>query len=325
MQYIPSHIQIETVNRYCNARCPMCTIKFVPEANIEVADEQAQSGVARQPEFMTLDTFKAIADKCLPFIDKIEKLSLHGCGEPLMDKTLPEKIHYAKQIGFNGIGFTSNCGLLKNKLSKRLLDAGLNCIIPSIDGLTKNVHETIRPGINFDRTIEYLKYFIQYRDDNDLDCKVLIRMVRQQLNHQQWEDYQLFWNDLLNPEKGDDVITIDIHNTGGKVENFDNMKVDGYTAKIDQYQEQMSCQQAELCPDLFSRLSIYASGDVSLCSADQSSYYDLGNVLTQDPLDIYNNKVFTHYREEWLDNNFMALNYCKDCTIAISRQYKSYS
>ena len=31
MIYIPSHVQIEPVNRFCDARCPMCTIKFVPD------------------------------------------------------------------------------------------------------------------------------------------------------------------------------------------------------------------------------------------------------------------------------------------------------
>ena len=31
MIYVPTHVQIETVNRFCDARCPMCTIKFVPD------------------------------------------------------------------------------------------------------------------------------------------------------------------------------------------------------------------------------------------------------------------------------------------------------
>ena len=52
-------------------------------------------------------------------------------------------------------------------------------------------------------------------------CKVLVRMVRQQLNKDQWDDYNIFWKDLMSPEKGDNVIGLDIHNTGGKVENYD--------------------------------------------------------------------------------------------------------
>ena len=31
MKYFPTVVNIETVNRYCDARCPMCTIKFAPE------------------------------------------------------------------------------------------------------------------------------------------------------------------------------------------------------------------------------------------------------------------------------------------------------
>ena len=39
MIFIPTHVQIETVNRFCDARCPMCTIKFVPDFAKNAPDE----------------------------------------------------------------------------------------------------------------------------------------------------------------------------------------------------------------------------------------------------------------------------------------------
>jgi tRNA G26 N,N-dimethylase Trm1 len=63
MNYLPSHVQIETVNRYCDARCPMCTIKFVPDWSPDTEDNESFKGVSRKAEVMTLDTFKAIASK----------------------------------------------------------------------------------------------------------------------------------------------------------------------------------------------------------------------------------------------------------------------
>jgi MoaA/NifB/PqqE/SkfB family radical SAM enzyme len=322
-QYVPTHLQIETVNRLCDARCPMCSIKFSPEFPLETEDDESYKGTARDVGIMSLDTFKAILSKFIPYTDNITHLSLHGCGEPLLDKSLPEKINFAKDSGFRGIGFTSNCTLLTEDRSNKLLKAGLNCIIPSIDGTTKEVHETIRPRTDFEKIVENVKTFIQCRDSGDFNCKVLVRMIRQQLNYNQWDEYERFWSSLMTPEKGDQVLNIDIHNCGGKIVDFDKMKVNNFSERKMNFDKKYQEESTGMCPDLFSRFSIFTSGDVALCSADQSEYYKLGNVLEMDPIEIYNGEIFNYYRKKWMEKKYMELDYCKTCTIAISRVYKS--
>ena len=76
MTYVPSHVQIETVNRFCDARCPMCTIKFVPEHKKITKDEFSNNGMSRAAEIMTLETFKAIVIKFKPYVERIEGLNL---------------------------------------------------------------------------------------------------------------------------------------------------------------------------------------------------------------------------------------------------------
>lgn len=352
MRYIPTHIQIETVNRICNARCPMCTIKFVPDWEKEAVDELSHTGYSRRPEIMSLDTFKTITKKFKPHVDRIRFMSLHGCGEPLLDNTLAQKVAYAKQVGFKEVGFTSNCSGLNKKNSRQLLNAGLNCIIPSIDGTTKEVHEEIRPRTNFEQIVSNVRRFIELRDEGSYNCKVLIRMVRQQLNYKQWDDYNKYWRTFLSPEKGDDVLAIDIHNTGGKVEDYDNKKVKNTDVHSRKFFKQLALnaekskalldnkeldesgnvyltshelEENALCPDLFSRLSIFASGDTALCSADQAEYFQIGNVIKEDPIDVFNNENFTHYRDKWVCQKHADLDYCKNCTIAISRFNKTYT
>ena len=92
MVFIPTHIQIEPVNRFCDARCPMCTIKFVPDFTKDAKDELSNNGKARPAEVMSLKTFETIASKFKPYVKQIRFLSLHGCGEPLLDKNLSDKI-----------------------------------------------------------------------------------------------------------------------------------------------------------------------------------------------------------------------------------------
>ena len=73
---IPNHLQIETVNGMCTSRCTICTYKKWE----------------RKPQIMSYDTYKLIIDKFLPHKDHIKYVTLHGFGEPLLDKDLYKKI-----------------------------------------------------------------------------------------------------------------------------------------------------------------------------------------------------------------------------------------
>jgi hypothetical protein len=167
--------------------------------------------------------------------------------------------------------------------------------------------------------VENVKYFISCRDRHDFPCKVLVRMVRQRLNFEEWDEYRAFWSRHLRPEKGDAILAIDVHNIGGRLKGFEQLQVPDYHRKAAIFDQRYQESNAGMCPDLFHRLSIFVSGDVALCSADQSSYFNLGNVLVADPVTIFNNEVFTSYREAWVGGHCRRLAHCRTCTIAISR------
>lgn len=297
MKYYPKHLQIETVNKFCNARCPMCTI----------------FSSSREPRIMSLEEFCFILKRFVPYKEHIRFLTLHGCGEPLYDKTMPKKIGFAKEMGFKGIGFSTNCELLRSELSRQLLKAGLDTLIASIDGITKEVQESIRPGTNFGRVYSNTKNYIKIRDMGDYPGRVLIRLIRQALNYNEWDEYCKFWSELINPEKGDDIIQFDIHNCGDRIEGYKDMLADRQKYKDEGYM---------ICPDLFERFIIFASGDVGFCSSDQSGYFDFGNIHDDDPINIFNNQTYKEYREAHLENRQNELAHCRICTIAHSRHIK---
>jgi hypothetical protein len=53
-----------------------------------------------------------------------------------------------------------------------------------------------------------------------------------------------------------------------------------------------------ICQDVFERMIIYSNGNVALCCADDNGFFKLGNVIDSDPIRIYNNEIFTNYREK---------------------------
>ena len=346
MKFFPSHLQIETVNRICNARCTMCTINFIPDTSAKVLDSNSHTGYARDAEIMSFDKYKSILDKFIPYKSYIKYISLHGCGEPLLDKSLVQKVKYTRELGFVNVGFTSNCHFLHPSLSTELLKSGLTCIIPSIDGHTAETHEKIRARTDFHRIRENVNHFIEIRNKLDSSCKVVVRMVQQQDNINEWDDYYQYWDSRLDSSKGDICTGFEVHNTGGKVSEYKKKRLDHSEDTSDIRSLFNSLKNPEvhiessdsdnlisldpvfyerqgLCPDLFTRLSIFASGKTALCSADQAEFHPIGSILDyDDPVELFNSHIFNSYRHSWINRDVSCHKHCTDCTVAISRFIK---
>ena len=74
---------------------------------------------------MSFEDFKAIIDQCNA--DRLKDLHLQGFGEPLLDKNLVRKIHYArKRLPQTRLFFVTNASLLKGNLAKDILFSGVD-------------------------------------------------------------------------------------------------------------------------------------------------------------------------------------------------------
>ena len=291
---IAKHVHIETINGACTARCIMCTWQRW----------------TRKPNVMDMNTFIHILEKFSPYRDQIQYLTLHGCGEPLLDKGLAEKVKIAKEMGFKGTGFGTNCTELDEQKSKELIEAGLDTIICSIDGINKDTHESIRRGTNFEKIVSNVKNFLKIRNEGG-KTRVMVRFIRQEINRQEWPLFFGYWSKQLNKDFGDEVVKFDVHSWAGEVDEYESKDLNR-SLGLDNY----------ICEDVFERMIICSNGDVALCTADDNGFFELGNVIDSDPLEVYNSEIFTHYREMMLKGRTLELEHCKDCTIPRSRALK---
>jgi hypothetical protein len=256
------------------------------------------------------DIFARILKKFLPHQERIEYVSLQGWGEPLLDKTLAGKIKTAKDLGFKGVGFATNCTELDEDVSKKLLEAGLDTILCGIDGIDKETHEGIRIGTNFERIVENVKRFIGLRNKTG-KTRVVIRFIRQEQNKEQWEKYQEYWSKYINKDFGDEIIKFDIHNAAGSIEGYEAFDVN---------------REIELgkfiCDELWKRMVIFSDARVAFCNADINGFYDLGNLVDDDPIEIFNNETYRKIRTMMEEGKIMELEHCRVCTIPRSRFLK---
>lgn len=291
---IPNHIQIEIVNGMCTSRCTMCSYKQW----------------RRKPHIMDNEMFRKVLTWFVPHLAAVELVSFQGWGEPLLDKDVPEKVRIAKDLGFRGVGFATNATELDETMGRRLMEAGLDSIICGIDGLKKETHEAIRVGTNFDRIVANVKRFIWVRNETNAKTRVVIRLIRQKQNYEEWPAFRDYWNHEIDRSRGDDVFVFDIHNCAGSI--------DGY----EQYDVNADVDLGAPCDELFLRIMILSDGMVAFCNADINGFYSLGSAADEDPIAIFNNEIFTRVRRMMGEGRIMEIEHCKDCTIPRSRALK---
>lgn len=129
---LPREIQLE-VTAACNLRCRMCLVRYRPP-------------VSRSAGSMPFDTFRAVVDD----LPDLEKITLQGLGEPLLNADLVAMVRYASARNIR-VGFNSNGTFLTPERAEELIAAGLDWLHVSVDGARRETYAHIRGRDEFDR------------------------------------------------------------------------------------------------------------------------------------------------------------------------------
>lgn len=136
---LPRSIYIEPTSR-CNEFCQQC-----PRTLLSREEDRD----------LTFDEFRLIVDQ-FPILDRVV---LHGLGEPLLNKELPRMIRYLKERG-TYVLFNSNGIALTTKKGQALIDAGLDEYRLSMDGATREMYARVRGVDAFDKIWRNVAAFI---------------------------------------------------------------------------------------------------------------------------------------------------------------------
>ena len=121
---LPSVLYIEPTNR-CNSLCTECPRTF--GINTE------------SPRDLTLAEFDAIIDQ----VPTLERVVLHGLGEPLLNPHAPRMVARLRARNI-AVTFNTNGILLNRRRGEALIDAGLPELRVSIDGATQQTYLMMR-------------------------------------------------------------------------------------------------------------------------------------------------------------------------------------
>jgi MoaA/NifB/PqqE/SkfB family radical SAM enzyme len=134
----PVCVYLETTNR-CNLLCTTC-----PRTYEEL----------EPPADMSWDLFRRIVDQ----LPRIERAVLHGVGEPMLVKRLPDMVRYLKERG-TYVLFNTNGTVLNEKNGRALIDAGLDELRVSLDAANAQSYQAVRGKNYFNRILKNVRTF----------------------------------------------------------------------------------------------------------------------------------------------------------------------
>lgn len=274
----------------CNFKCSFC-----PTGDIELIKK-----VGRPFKVMNFELYKKIIDDICEFDKPIKVLRLYKDGEPLLNKKLPEMIKYAKDKACaQKIDTTTNASLLTNEMSLKLIEAGLDRINISIEGVNKEQYKSFsKVDIDFEKLVENIKFFYE----NKKQCEVLVKINGDTLSE---NEKQLFLDTF-----GNHCDNIFIEHIMSCWPEFDIKEVKvNYEFGI--YGQEI--KEVSVCPYPFYSFSINSDGSASTCFLDWSRKLIIGDAKNQSVKSIwFGNEMQTYYKM-FLEGRRKEHPVCKDC------------
>ncbi|MBF0180662.1 MAG: SPASM domain-containing protein [Magnetococcales bacterium] len=250
----------------CNFRCDFCP----------TGDKDLIAATGRWQGRMEWDLYRKVIDDLSAFERPLKVLRLYKEGEPLLNKKMPDMIRYAKASGrVNYIDTTTNGEPLTPDLSLALIEAGLDKINISVDGLSdEQFMRFTKTNVDFDKYVEKISYLYENRGN----CEIVVKTSGDMLSEEEKKRFFELFGDICD--------RIFIENFAPCWPEFDVEERTGIEIRKGIYDNPIG--QVDTCPYIFYSLSINSDGTVSLCFLDWARKLIVGDARTQSLIDIWN-------------------------------------
>lgn len=270
----PLLVDIE-LSSVCNLTCPMC---------YTITDEfKEQVNVTR----MDWGLYKKIIDEIGGKVPAI-RLSLRG--EATLHTKFHEAIKYAKEHGIKEVSMLTHGGKLTLPFFQKMVEAGIDWITISVDGLGET-YERVRKPLKFADLLEKIKAIKQYKGEHGLKRPVI--------------KVQGIWPAITESGVGAYYDTFK-HYTDLVAFNplIDYLSKDSHIEYLEKF----------TCPQQYQRLVIGADGLVMKCSNDEENREVIGDIKQESVHQVWHGKNMQAVRDMHLqDRGFMQSAVCRKC------------
>ncbi|MEX0764802.1 MAG: radical SAM protein [Nitrosopumilaceae archaeon] len=289
----PLNLDIETTN-ICNLACPMCS------RTIQIND-----GTYVDIGTMSMDIYKKIIDEGAE--NGLCAVKLNYLGEPLADRYIVDRIKYAKARGIIEVMFNTNASLLTEEKSIQLLEAGLDSIFFSVDGILPETFNKIRIGTDYETVVTNIKNFVRIKNEgNYKHVQTRVSMVVLPGMEKEAEEYTKFWLPILGQVGFGEWVD---HRGKGTTKDDHSREI-----IYDDYNPDFVCAQP------FQRMFIMYDGVCTPCCPDVSRGYVVGDIKNQTIKEIWHGERYGRLREAQINGRYRDIDICRSCYMPFSQK-----
>ncbi len=266
----PIIVDVEPTNA-CNLNCLFC----------------ARQTMTRPVRTMGLETLKVVVDEMKQH--RHTSIRFSGWGEPTLN---PQIVDFVKYCRANNVltHLTTNATLLTAELATGLLQAGLNKIKFSMQGLTTEEYNRMRPSraqddprCGYERITANIEQFIELRNSLAIPCHIQVSVSMLKGEQENMELQQMFY-DRWYPQVDSIWGLGKVGVYGGRplLTSFQRVKASGRICVEDLSQgrplRQDDVNHSKRCTELYNKISISAEGVLKACCDDYDNQLVLGQV-----------------------------------------------
>jgi len=303
----PPVFQLETTN-VCNMKCVMCPRTTKMERKLGFMESEAYASLIHQlsphtpdrwnhwKEFVEQDLLKNTAaydEDYFYFLICSQTLILHGFGEPILDKSLPDRIALAHAHGLPTYFSMNPVNIDLEKLDA-IGAAGLSYLKLSLEGLDNETQLKYRGRIDasFDNTIEKVISVIKLFQERDYKTTIILTKLNFKNDLEAQEEYVNFWKQF--------PVMVYVKNQHNRWLYEEETATPNTAEYMQRY-----------CEFPWSSVSILYDGTVVPCPLEYEGILNMGNVRDQPLEKIWNSDRYQAFREMHAYGNFPEGHFCK--------------
>lgn len=287
------YVLIVDPSSLCNLRCVWC-----PSS----CDELIKAS-GRNQTVMDFELFKHIIDQLSDFEEPLRVLRMYKEGEPLVNPRFADMVDYAKKSGYiRRVDTTTNGILLSPKVNRKIIDAGIDQINISVNGVsTEQIYR------NTGRKVDYKEYVNNIKDlyKNRGECTIYVKAIKDVFTEEEQNIFIDTFGEISNRVYLERLSPawprFDFSNSGYQYEEIGN-----YGQKV---------EKRQVCPYIFYIMVVNSDGTISTCVGDWKHKQIVGDVKKETVRNIWLGEKQKEYQLQHLYGKRHLFEMCADCKV----------
>lgn len=290
ISHAPLFVSVEPA-AVCRLKCPECPVgRRHPDSS---KSRHLEKFMPREVWERTLSEIRKTA-----FI-----VQFYFQGEPLLNKDLPQMIREAHEAGLYTI-VSTNAQALTQPLAEQLVDAGLDRIIISMDGLSDESYNAYRIGGSLEKCKAALQYLRKAKNGKPI---IELQCLRLRSNEHEWTQFKRVYKEL-----GADRL---VFKTAQLYDYADGHPLMPSEPRYSRYVKGRDGHYhrrrlSKYCRRVWSGCVITTTGEVLPCCYDKAHAYSYGNIMRASLRELFANDKALAFRRAALQQ---TPSICQEC------------